>query len=68
MAEIIGSVLVLIPDFKPICLSVLAEGLWQLEELMGPASAEVSLVDHGQQPVTNVVAQTTMLATVRRRP
>lgn len=67
MTEFIGSVLVLIQDFTPTSLLELVEGSWRLEELTGPAFVEASLVDHAQQHVTNVAAQTTTLATVKHK-
>ena len=68
MTEFIGSVLVLIQDFKPTYLLELAEGSWRLEGLTEPVFGEASLVDHVQQHVTNVAAQTTTLATVKHKP
>ncbi len=44
-----------------------AAELWRLEELTEPGFVEVLLVDHAQQPVTNVAAQTTSLVIVKRK-
>jgi hypothetical protein len=60
-------VLVLTQDIMPIYLRGWAAESWRLEELTEPAFVEVLLVDHAQQPVTSVAAQTTSLVTVKRK-